>query len=107
MHMNKEQFLQLLHEQQTSGLSVKAYCKEHGISQSTFYFWKRKFQSSPISVEGASGLLVPVQVQSHRASQVASSGVVVSFPNGVQVEFASSSDQVAILMLNTMCMSYV
>ncbi len=67
--MNKEQFLQLLHEQQTSGLSVKAYCKEHGISQSTFYFWKRKFQSSPISVEGASGLLVPVQVQSHRASQ--------------------------------------
>ena len=26
--MNKDQFLQLLHEQQRSGLSVKAYCQE-------------------------------------------------------------------------------
>ena len=38
---------------------------------------------------------------------LSSSGVVVSFPNGVQVEFASSSDHVAIQMLNTMCTSYV
>ena len=101
MHMDKEQFLQMLQSQQASGLSIKAYCQTNGISVSNFTNWKRKY------VKNASTQLVPVRVQTHRASQTSSSGVVVSFPNGVQVEFASSSDHVAIQMLNTMCTSYV
>ena len=104
MHMNKEQFLQMLQSQQASGLSIKAYCQTNGISVSNFTNWKRKYV---LNASNPSRQLVPVRVQTHRASQTSSSGVVVSFPNGVQVEFASSSDHVAIQMLNTMCTSYV
>ena len=104
MHMNKEQFLQMLQSQQASGLSIKAYCQTNGISVSNFTNWKRKYV---LNASNPSRQLVPVHVQTHRSSQTSSSGVVVSFPNGVQVEFASSSDHVAIQMLNTMCTSYV
>ena len=47
--MEKDQFLELLHEQQSSGLSIKAYCEAHSIALSTFYFWKHRFLSSPSS----------------------------------------------------------
>ena len=104
MHMDKEQFLEMLQSQQASGLSIKAYCQTNGISVSNFTNWKRKYVTN---ASHPSRQLVPVQLQTHRASQTTSSGVVVSFPNGVQVEFASSSDHVAIQMLNTMCTSYV
>ena len=100
MHMNKEQFLEMLQSQQASGLSIKAYCQTNGISVSNFTNWKRKYV---LNASNPSRQLV----QTHRSSQTSSSGVVVSFPNGVQVEFASSSDPVAIQMLNTMCTSYV
>ena len=50
--MEKDQFLELLHEQQSSGLSIKAYCEAHSIALSTFYFWKHRFLSSPSSEEG-------------------------------------------------------
>ena len=105
MHMNKEQFLEMLQSQQASGLSIKAYCQTNGISVSNFTNWKRKYVLNASS--NPSRQLVPVRVQAHRASQTTSSSVVVSFPNGVQVEFASSSDHVAIQMLNSMCTSYV
>ena len=104
MHMDKEQFLQMLQSQQASGLSIKAYCQTNGISVSNFTNWKRKYV---LKASNPSRQLVPVHVQTHRSLPTSSSGVVVSFPNGVQVEFASSSDHVAIQMLNTMCTSYV
>lgn len=31
-----------------SGLSIKRYCKDNGISPSTFYYWKKKYDSSSI-----------------------------------------------------------
>ena len=43
--MEKDQFLELLHEQQSSGLSIKAYCEAHSIALSTFYFGKFPFQN--------------------------------------------------------------
>ena len=43
MHMNKEQFLEMLQSQQASGLSIKAYCQTNGISVSNFTNWKRKY----------------------------------------------------------------
>ena len=47
--MEKDQFLELLHEQQSSGLSIKAYCEAHSIALSTFFFGKHRFLSSPSS----------------------------------------------------------
>ena len=105
--MEKDQFLELLHEQQSSGLSIKAYCEAHSIALSTFYFWKHRFLSSPSSEEVSCASLVPVHLAHPHSSVVSGASVVVTFPNGVQVEFASSNDQVAVEMLNTMCAHYV
>ena len=105
--MEKDQFLELLHEQQSSGLSIKAYCEAHSIALSTFYFWKHRFLSSTSSEEVSCDSLVPVHLAHPHSSVVSGASVVVTFPNGVQVEFASSNDQVAVEMLNTMCAHYV
>ena len=30
--------------QQRSGISVKQFCKEHGLTQYSFYFWRKRLQ---------------------------------------------------------------
>lgn len=36
---------QLVQEAQDSGLTIKGWCKEHGILENTFYYWKRQLKS--------------------------------------------------------------
>ena len=39
---NKEQFWRrMLRQWQRSGLSVRAFCEQHGLSQPSFYAWRR------------------------------------------------------------------
>lgn len=68
--MEKDQFLELLHEQQSSGLSIKAYCEAHSIALSTFYFWKHRFLSSPSSEEVSCDSLVPVHLAHPHSSSI-------------------------------------
>ncbi len=127
--MDKEQFLAMQQEQRSSGLTVSEYCQVQSISYSTYNYWRKKYSStsSTSSTSKASSTttrkqststkgsttaaqqsgLVPVQLKSSQSSAVRSGGVLIQLPNGVQVEFADSSDSVAIQMLNTMCMRYV
>lgn len=39
----KEQILGLLEDQQKSNLSVKIFCEQSGISNATFFNWRKKF----------------------------------------------------------------
>ena len=101
--MDKEQFLQLLETQQSSGLSIQNYCQQHNISLSSFSYWKKKF----ISNSGSNSplkQLVPIKVH---PDQRPSSGVSIHLPNGIDVEFSTSDDKVALQMLNTICTRYV
>lgn len=41
MHMDKNQFLQLLEAQQSSGLSIQNYCQQRNIPFSSFSYWKK------------------------------------------------------------------
>ena len=46
--MQKEsRFSELIRLQQDSELSVREFCSNEGIAASTFYYWKKKFQSNP------------------------------------------------------------
>ena len=103
MHMNKEQFLELLESQQSSGLSIQCYCQQHNIPFSSFSYWKKKFTTSPSSTPSPKGL-VPIKVHSEQRH---SSGVSIHLPNGIDVEFSTSEDKVALQMLNTICTRYV
>lgn len=40
---NEEQIIRILREAETNGTSVVEVCRKHGISEQTFYRWRRKF----------------------------------------------------------------
>lgn len=41
-----EQWKQIIEDCQKSGLSNKAYCEQHGISEKTYYYWLRKVRTA-------------------------------------------------------------
>ena len=45
---SESQIIKIL-SQQESGLSVSDICREHGISQGTFYTWKNKYSGMDVS----------------------------------------------------------
>ena len=109
--MTMDDFMKLVQAQKASGKSVKDYCKQVGMSMSTYCYWKRKFKDR----EKPCGL-VPVQVslgsqktevQSPSSVPVAVGSMLLHFPNGVKVEFKSSEDSVGLGMLNHMYTRYV
>lgn len=65
----------------SSGLSVVAYCKQHNLVKSNFYYWLKKLSkaSKPVS-------FVPITVD----PLAADSTVEVHFPSGVYVVFSGS-----------------
>ena len=42
----KQQWTQIIRECQSSGLSNKEYCRQHGISEKNYYYWLRKLRSA-------------------------------------------------------------
>jgi putative transposase len=41
----EEQIVSILRAAQTSGQTVSEVCRKHGISEPTFYAWRRKYES--------------------------------------------------------------
>ena len=61
----KESFWRLAMEEfRTSGLSVRAFCAREGLSEPSFYAWRRKLQQRDTQRPAASGPseLVPVKI---------------------------------------------
>jgi hypothetical protein len=44
-HPGREEWRQIIDGQRPSGLTVAAYCVERGITQGSFYTWKRRLRS--------------------------------------------------------------
>jgi len=72
--LNESKFLALLSRQQESGLSVQEFCSNEGITESTFYYWRRKLQNTAPS-KGFIPLVVKPQTS-----------VTRRFPKGHQLE---------------------
>lgn len=59
----KERFWRAMVRQwRQSGLSVRAYCAEHGLSEPNFYAWRRTVAERDAAAEAAAVRFVPVQV---------------------------------------------
>ena len=41
-----ENFTRIIEQQKESGLSVKVFCSNQGITPSTFYYWQRKIRNT-------------------------------------------------------------
>lgn len=42
---SSSQWQELIHEQESSGLSITAWCSSNSISRSDFHYWKKKLRS--------------------------------------------------------------
>ena len=107
--MNKDQFLALLSQQQSSGLTTNQFCQEHSISVSTFDYWKRKLNLTKprVAKPSSTSELIPMQIQHCVPSSTRVGGMVIQLPNGVQLEFARSDDKIALQTLTSLCNRYV
>jgi transposase len=68
-----------------SGLSVRAFCRRRGLSEPSFYAWRRQLDERDGQARPGPATFVPVRV-------VAESMVEVVLPNGVVVRAASGSE---------------
>jgi transposase-like protein len=73
-----------------SGLSVRAFCRRRGLSEPSFYAWRRQLDEREGRARPAT--FVPVRV-------VSESMIEVALPNGVVVRAASVSEPQAIARL--------
>ena len=42
----REFWSELITEQEASGQTVRAFCKEHGVGDHSFYYWRKRLQQS-------------------------------------------------------------
>jgi putative transposase len=103
--LNESSFKELLDRQQASGLSVKDFCFNEGMSKSSFYYWRRKLQQ-PRGPKSFIPLVIkssPTNLgrQSSKAPQPPSTSVQypqddlsmeIVFPNGTKLRVKNNPD---------------
>jgi len=52
VHRSADQWAQLIEAQSTSGLSVAAFCREHGLAANSFHRWRRRLEDSAATRSG-------------------------------------------------------
>ena len=87
---------QLIHERQQSGQSVRAWCRQNGIRENSYYYWLRIIREEALrETENKSGALVrvePAKLAVETVSPQPSSGGIVIRAHGVETEFPSGTD---------------
>lgn len=108
--MSKEEFLEILSRQQHSGLTIKDFCVNEAYTESSFYYWKGKFDlSRPYHAERSSSEeLAPVNLTSPLSSNQAydrtvmeSGEIRIEFPGGIIARFSGMAESHAAMQLLT------
>lgn len=82
-----EQWRQIIQDCQKSGLSNKAYCEQHGISEKTYYYWLGKLrravmeQAAPQIME-----LEPEREEQAEELYIRYRGAELRLPAGTDIE---------------------
>ncbi len=75
-----EHWSKLIAEQEASGQSIRAFCKERGIGDHSFYFWRKRLgQSEPVQF----ALLKTVTSAAPTLELILTSGEQLRIGNGV------------------------
>jgi len=81
----------LVQAQPGSGLTVRAFCQQVGVSSSQFYRWRRRGATLERPVAAPAGAFLQLQpVDDH---PLTSSGVTLVSPEGWRLEVAAGFDQ--------------
>ena len=81
----EQRWRDLLDQWRNSNQTISAFCRDHGVSEASFYAWRaelaRRDQESALATN--SPVFVPVQVLTQATLEVVlPSGVVIRVPNG-------------------------
>ena len=86
----------LIHERQQSGQSVRAWCRQNGIRENSYYYWLRIIREEALrETETRNGALVRVEPEKlavETGSPQPSAGGIVIRAHGVETEFPSGTD---------------
>lgn len=61
-HVRERYWRSLIAEQPGSGMSVLAWCDEHGVSAPSFYLWRRKLAKRDAGRKSCRPSLLPVEI---------------------------------------------
>ena len=98
--MNRTGFEELEMQVQQSGLSLKSYLRQIGVSYSTYHYWRKKCSVGKNSVKQE---LAPIcfkqaATESSLEEQIPH-GVALLFPNGFRAHFGNGSEEILMELL--------
>ncbi|OUN79283.1 hypothetical protein [Bacteroides sp. An51A] len=98
--MNRTGFEELEMQVQQSGLSLKSYLRQIGVSYSTYHYWRKKCSVGKNSVKQE---LAPIcfkqaATESSLEEQIPH-GVALLFPNGLRAHFGNGSEEILMELL--------
>ena len=98
--MNRLEFEELELQVQQSGLPLKSYLQQIGVSYSTYHYWRKKCS---VDRERVKQELAPISfkqaVTESSLEEQAPHGVAVLFPNGLRTHFGSGSENLLMELL--------
>ncbi len=83
--------------QQQSGLSIRRFCRQEGLAESAFYFWRRELQrgadsslksSTPKASTSSSPNFVPVDIKPTSHQSTSSAPLVIELASGTRLNVA-------------------
>ena len=82
-----EQWREIIQECQKSGLSNRAYCERHGISEKTYYYWLRKVRRAVMERTAPQIMEVEPEREGRREElYIRYRGAELTLPAGTDIE---------------------
>jgi len=102
--INSSSFMELLERQKLSGLSVRSFCSNEGITSSTFYYWKKKLRKEadgrrfiPLHVRAPVSSVYPTPGQQPQAME--NTPLEITYSNGTTLRIRQNLDVVGLRSL--------
>ena len=99
--MNRSEFEELESRVQQSGLPLRLYLRQIGVSYSTYHYWSKKCAAEKESLKQE---LAPISFKQPTAEltmgEQVPQGVSLLFPNGLRAHFGNGSEKLPPELLN-------
>ncbi len=85
-----------LRRQATSGLSITEFCEREGVSTPSFYAWRRRLASPPVTTPSHPPLFVPIRLNptSRTTDTSQNAGFEIELPHHIRLRCAAPPDPV-------------
>jgi transposase len=84
-----ERWRQVIEGHRRSGLSIRAYCRRRGVSEPSFYFWRRELGSRVQAKRTRSACFAPVRVVTPMPQGL----IEVVLPDDITVRVSAGADE--------------